>query len=144
MRGWLAVEGEVALLGALKQWWVGDGLCAVEQSREHAGKLIAKLEGIETREQARELKGKAVRVARSALPEPAPGTFYWADLAGLEVVNAEGRRLGAVQHLFSNGAHDVMRLRGGDRERLLPFVPSVVKGVDLESRQIEVDWRADW
>jgi ribosomal 30S subunit maturation factor RimM len=37
-----------------------------------------------------------------------------------------------------------MRLGDGTTERLVPFVPSVVKGVDLEARRIEVDWGTDW
>jgi len=32
----------------------------------------------------------------------------------------------------------------GDRERLIPWVPTVVKKVDLEAKRIEVDWGADW
>jgi ribosomal 30S subunit maturation factor RimM len=37
-----------------------------------------------------------------------------------------------------------MQLSADKRERLLPFVPAVVKRVDLEGRRIEVDWGADW
>ena len=45
--------------------------------------------------------------------------------------------------MFSNGAQDVMEV-AGDRTRLLPWVPAVVKEVDLQSRRIEVEWEADW
>ena len=110
----------------------------------HSGRLLAKLAGIESREQARALKGKRVSVPRSALPAPAQGTYYWADLVGLDVVNAQGLVLGVVKGMFSNGAHDVMELGSDERARLLPFVPAVVKYVDLEGRRIEVDWGADW
>ena len=51
--------------------------------------------------------------------------------------------LGVVKRLFTNGAQDVMEL-AGDRERLLPWVPTVVKSVDLQNRRIEVEWEADW
>jgi ribosomal 30S subunit maturation factor RimM len=37
----------------------------------------------------------------------------------------------------------VMEL-AGDRVRLIPWVPTVVKDVDLEAKRIEVDWGADW
>ena len=52
--------------------------------------------------------------------------------------------LAVVRRWFSNGPQDVMELNGGDRVRLLPWVPSVVKKVDLEAKRVEVDWRADW
>ena len=90
------------------------------------------------------LKGKTVAVPRAALPAPEAGQYYWADLVGLEVVNSQGSVLGVVQGLFSNGAHDVMELAGEKSTRLVPFLPAVVKLVDLEARRIEVEWGAEW
>ena len=112
----------------------------VTESRPHSGTLLAKLEGIENPEQAKLLKGKAVEIPR---PEARNGSYYWSDLVGLEVVNEQGEVLGVVARMFSNGAHDVMEL-AGERERLLPWVPPVVKKVDLQARRIEVAWGADW
>ncbi len=94
-------------------------------------------------EQAQALKGATVAVPREALPETDEGIFYWADLVGLEVVNAQGMVLGVVKGMYSNGAQDVMEL-SGDRTRLLPWVPAVVKKVDLPRKQIEVEWGAEW
>ena len=110
----------------------------------HSGDLLAKLEGVDSPEQALALKGRKVALPRSALAEPEAGQYYWADLVGLEVVNAQGSVLGVVQGLFSNGAHDVMELAGDKSTRLLPFVPAVVRKVDLEGRRIEVEWGAEW
>ena len=110
----------------------------------HSAWLLAKLAGIESREQAQALKGKTISAPRAALPEPEEGIYYWADLVGLEVVNSQGLVLGVVKGMFSNGAHDVMEL-SGDKPRLLPWVPDVVvKKVDLPERRIEVEWGSDW
>jgi 16S rRNA processing protein RimM len=78
------------------------------------------------------------------LPATGPGEYYWTDLIGLEVVNADGASLGTVTGLFSNGAHDVMRVSEGKRERLLPFVATVIRAVDLAGGRIDVEWGADW
>ena len=144
VRGWVTVVGEAELLAASPSWQIDGTERSVEQTRMHSGRLLAKLAGVETREAAMALKGRRLAVPRSALPEPDRGTYYWADLIGLEVVNAQGLVLGVVKGMFSNGAHDVMELGGDARERLLPFVPAVVKQVDLGARRIEVDWGADW
>jgi ribosomal 30S subunit maturation factor RimM len=32
----------------------------------------------------------------------------------------------------------------GDRTRLIPWVPAVVKQVDLPKKQVRVEWGADW
>ena len=110
----------------------------------HSAWLLAKLEGVETREQAQTLKGKTVSAPRAALPEPEQGVYYWADLVGLEVVNTQGLVLGVVKGTLSNGAQDVLELQGAKRTQLLPWVSAVVKRVDLEAGRIEVDWGADW
>jgi len=144
VRGWLKVESGSAALAACPSWWIGGVERALEASRPHSGRLLAKLAGIENREQALALKGSAVAVDRAALPQPREGLYYTADLVGLEVVNAQGLVLGVVKGVFSNGAHEVMQLSADKRERLLPFVPAVVKRVDLEGRRIDVDWGADW
>ena len=61
-------------------------------------------------------------------------------------MNESGAVLGKVRSLFSNGAHDVMVLEGsaGASRRLLPWVPTVVRAVDLEGGRVEVAWGEDW
>ena len=140
----MKIAGDRAALAALPAWWLDGVERRVEQTKMHSAWLLAKLAGIETREQARALKGKAIAVPRAALPEPADGIYYWADLVGLEVVNLQGLVLGVVKGMVSSGAQDVMELTGAQRTRLLPWVPAIVKRVDLEARRIEVDWGADW
>jgi len=143
VRGWVKVAAPADGLAACRTWWIGGKPWRVEETRPHSGWLLARLEGLQSREEARALKGSTVAVERAELPEPEQGVYYHADLLGAEVVNTEGVRLGTVKAIASNGAHDVVEL-AGERARLLPWVPAVVKRVDLERRRIEVDWGADW
>ena len=144
MRGWVKVVGaELETLAAVPRWWISGEERAVEETKLHSGTLLARLAGIGSREQALGLKGKTVAVPRAALPSLGEGQYYRADLVGLEVVNAQGLVLGVVKGMFSNGARDVMEL-SGEKTRLLPWVPVVVKKVDLPKKQIDVDWGADW
>jgi 16S rRNA processing protein RimM len=141
VRGWLRVEvDEPELLAAQPDWQIAGTQFRVEDTKVHSGALLAKLGGIDTPEAARKYKGKAVLIPR---PEAGEGRYFWADLVGLEVVNSQGLVLGVVKGMFSNGAHDVMEL-SGEKPRLLPWVPVVVKKVDLPERRIEVEWGADW
>ncbi len=134
--------GAASGLADAKEWWIGDRAYKVV-ARIHGSTVVAQLGGVATREEALKLKGSAVSVKREALADPGEGHYYHADLIGLEVVNEQGEVLGTVKRLFTNGAQDVMEL-SGDRERLLPWVPAVVKKVDLPNRRIEVEWGADW
>ena len=146
VRGWVKVapqKGVAEALVAATQWWLGDKGCRVEQAKVHSATVVAKLAGIETREQALALKGSRIAVARAALPDADDGRYYLADLVGLEVVNEMGLTLGVVRLWLTNGPQDVMEL-AGERVRLVPWVPTVVKKVDLEAKRIEVEWGADW
>lgn len=44
-----------------------------------------------------------------------------------------------MARLLETGANDVLVVQGA-RERLLPYVPQVVRHVDLAGRRMIVDW----
>lgn len=105
----------------------------------HKG-IVMTLPGVDDRDAAEAMRGTDLYVPRSALPPPKPGEYYWVDLEGLRVVNADGVDLGVVSHLFSTGANDVMVVHG-ERERMVPFVqPDYILAVDLDAGQVTVDW----
>ncbi|MED5420627.1 MAG: ribosome maturation factor RimM, partial [Pseudomonadota bacterium] len=84
-----------------------------------------------------------IGVDRSQLPDMADGKFYWLDLEGLTVMKCDGTVIGTVDYLLETGANDVLVVRKGDREVLIPFlVEQVIKDVDLADGVIRVDW--DW
>ena len=146
VRGWIKVApggGVLGTLAGVKEWWIGGAPYAVAEARVHSASVVARLEGIGSREQALKLKGAAVEVERSALPQADAGHYYLADLVGLEVVNEQGATLGTVKSWTFNGAQDVMEV-AGDRARLIPWIPTVIREVDLEKKRIHVEWGADW
>lgn len=113
---------------------------AVLDGRRHGQTVVACLEGIEDRDQARALNGAEIAVTRSRLPPPGEGEYYWTDLEGLRVVTLDDHDLGRVQGLLRTGANDVMVV-AGERERLVPFVlERYVREVDFEAGVIRVDW----
>jgi 16S rRNA processing protein RimM len=144
IRGWIKVGAPEQALAACRKWWIGGVEYPVAEAKAHSGTLLAKLAGLESREAALKLKGSKVFVRREALPEPQAGHYYLADLVGLEVVNQEGAALGSVKRWVFNGAQDVMEVAGNGKLRLLPWIPQVVKKVDLLKKRIDVEWGADW
>ena len=112
----------------------------VATGRRHGNAgVVVTLESVADRDGAQALIGAEVAVRRAQLPPPEAGRHYWIDLEGLKVVTEAGVVLGEVSHLFETGANDVIVVRG-ERERLLPYVPQVVKDVDLAARLMRVDW----
>lgn len=111
----------------------------LEKGRRQGKLVLAKLQGCNDREVARELMDAHVAIRRSQLPT-AKDEFYWADLEGLQVVTVQGTELGRVSHLFETGANDVLVVKG-DRERLIPWIwKQVIMEVDLDQGCISVDW----
>ncbi|RYD14354.1 MAG: ribosome maturation factor RimM [Lysobacteraceae bacterium] len=123
----------------------GESLLEGCRGRAQGKGIVAELPGVTDRDAAAALVGSEIWVARSALPPPAPGEYYWSDLEGLEVSTVEGVSLGTVSHLLATGANDVLVVRNADRERLIPFlVGQFVTEVDLEAGRVTVDWDPDF
>ena len=102
----------------------------VQHVRDAGDRLLLRLEGILSRETARALVGVDLWVPRDGLPPPADGEFYWFDLEGLHVYTLEGERLGQVVEFFPTGSNEVLVVRDGERELLLPFIRDVIASVD--------------
>jgi len=113
------------------------------EGKRHGKSIVARLAGVDDRDEAAAYVGDDIGVARECLPEPAVGQYYWADLEGLEVVHIDGRLLGRVAYLLATGAHDVLVVRG-NQEVLIPYVwEDVIQDVDLAAGVIKVDWEWD-
>ena len=116
----------------------------VVEGRRHGKGVIARLQGVDSREGAAALSGMTVSVRREQLPRTAPGEYYWVDLIGLRVTTTDGAELGTVASLIETGANDVLVVAGA-RERLIPFLPErTVTCVDLEAGTLTVDWDSDF
>ncbi|HYH42826.1 MAG TPA: ribosome maturation factor RimM, partial [Burkholderiales bacterium] len=113
------------------------------QAQVHDRAVAAKLQGCDDRDVAVRYRGRQVAVPRAEFPQAGENEFYWADLVGLKVVNAEGEDLGTVSRVFETGANDVLVVEG-ERERLIPFTEEVVSKVDLAGKLIRVNWGADY
>ena len=149
VQGWLKIESwaEPRMRIFDYQPWLLSAAPGVEtqvsgvKGREQGKGMVAQLPGVDDREQAAAWIGTDIYVSRDQLPPPAEGEYYWVDLEGLEVVTTEDVSLGRVSHLFATGANDVVVVRDGTRERLIPFVQgSYVRSVDLSAGRMVVDW----
>lgn len=151
VHGWVKIHADTEYLDNLfdyREWWLKQHgvwtACHVQEGTVHGKELIARLEGVNDRDQAVLLRGAEIAISRALMPEPEDDAFYWVDLIGLAVVNTAQETLGQVEKLLETGANDVLVVKDGDIERLIPFVGAVVQKVDLASRTIRVDWGTDF
>ena len=125
----------------------------LDAGKIHGKGVIANFSGYDTREAAASLIGSELSVQRGDFKPSAQDEYFWADLIGLQVINLEGIELGLVSRLMETSANDVLVVKAfesgaetqSEEEILIPFVqPLYIKGVDLKSGVISVDWHADW
>ena len=102
-------------------------LCGVAK-----GVVIARLPGIEDRDQAEALRGLRLYLSRSALPQPEAEEFYHADLIGLDAVLGDGTRgrARARDLRFRSRRHARRLARDGAPPVLVPFTRAVVPVIE--------------
>jgi len=151
VKGWVKINSytdESTGIFDYAPWILSDGKkYLVEQWRPNGKTLVAKLETIESRDDAERVKNCDISIQAEQLPELASDDFYWRDLIGMQVATLDGYQLGEVKELFETGANDVMLVKArsndafGQKERMLPFIrESVIKTVDMQAKTITVDW----
>lgn len=150
--GWVKVQTFTEYLDSLDDydhWWLGNERqpwreVELAECTVHGKILVARLAGCTDRNAAERLKGLLVAVPRSELPEAEADEVYWSDLIGCKVVNLAGEELGRVDTLLETGANDVLVVKRGSGEMLIPYIKQVVQQADVASKTITVDWQADY
>lgn len=106
--------------------------------------VVARLDGINDRDQAASLMGWDIYISSAQLPAARKGEYYWSDLIGLAVETQSGVQLGTIDGLLETGANDVVIIKG-ERERVIPFLQGqTIINIDLAAGKMVVDWDPDF
>lgn len=116
-------------------------------------RVLARLDGVDSRDAAEELRGEVLSVASSELPMPEDGEVYLFELDGCLVVLEEGEPgqdvpavpLGTVRQVIEDGGGLLLEVlgeadgpRGGEanaeegRIYLIPYVAAYLRDLDLD------------
>lgn len=113
----------------------------VESARQHSGRLLVRLAGIDDRTAADALRGMLFVVDSAELPPPSdPDEFYDHELEGLSVRHIDGSTVGTVTEVLHSAAGELLSVRMADgREVLVPFVTAIVPTVLIDEGLIVID-----
>jgi 16S rRNA processing protein RimM len=107
--------------------------------RPHAKGVLVRFKGIETSEDAGQLRNQWVYVKATDVPSLPEGKMYQHELFGFEVLDEDGNSLGELVEIIETGANDVYVVKDANgRELLLPAIPSVILDLDRERRLMRV------
>ena len=110
---------------------------AVTDRWPHKGRMVLKLAGVDSIDDAERLRGMDLRIPEEDLAALPPGSYYHHELRGLRVEDESGRAYGLVADILETGAGaDVLVVRGASGETLVPLVSTFIVEVDLEGKKI--------
>ena len=110
--------------------------CTISEARVSKGSVTLFCREIETIEQVERFIGGTVRIPESEVVNLPKDSYFQHDLLGLKVYLEDGQYLGEVQEILPTGGNDVLVVREGERERLIPAVKSIVSEVDLPRKRV--------
>lgn len=114
----------------LKDDWV-----TVEASQFQNDRLLMKLSGVTSIDEAKALQWEYLYSASDEKPELEDDEFFVEDLVGLKVVTHDGVELGIVKEVLAYPAQDILVIG----ELMIPFAEQFVKDVDFDSETITVE-----
>jgi 16S rRNA processing protein RimM len=114
---------------------------ALEGHWLHGDRIVLKLGGYDSPEEAAALAGCELAVPESEAVELEEGEFYDWQLEGCRAETVEGRALGTVREvLHTGGEAPVLVIRDeSEREHLVPLAESICVEIDTDAKLIRVD-----
>ena len=100
---------------------------------------IIKFKGMYHINEIEKFRDFTLKVREEDLTDLEDGEFYYHEIIGLEVYEND-ILLGTIKEILQPGANDVWVVkRKGKRDLLLPYIPPVVLGIDIEQGRVDVE-----
>ena len=112
----------------------------VERSHWHSGRLLVAFVGVHDRNDAEALRDLIVHVDRpaDAIPDD-PEEYYDSTLMGLAVELTDGSAVGTIVDVIHLPGQDLLSVRMGERDVLIPFVSSIVPLVEVAQGRVVIN-----
>lgn len=121
-------DGPEFLLG-FKTLYLNGKPYAVRSSRVHKTCVLAKLEGVDTPEQATLLRKQVVTVDRTGVKLP-DGAVFIADLIGCRALDDDGSEFGKITDVLTMPSSDVYVVKG-EKTYMIPAVKAFVREINV-------------
>ena len=123
-----------------KSFYLDGGKVKIKASKitPHGQVVIAAFEGIDSIEAAEGYRGRVLFIKRedAELPE---GRYFVSEIIGSTVFDSDTNEpLGTLCDVSETGANDVWHIKRGEREYLVPAIPSVIVSVDIDAEKIVI------
>jgi 16S rRNA processing protein RimM len=127
----------------LKNVYIDGEIRKIEGCKLQSDKVILKIEGIDTIEQAETYRNKVLMVSRKEAIPLEEDSYYVADLIECSVFDTDGEELGKVYDVLSTPGNDVYWVKG-KTEVLIPVLKDIVVSIDINKRVIIIKPVSVW
>ncbi|WP_242926875.1 ribosome maturation factor RimM [Pontibacter vulgaris] len=105
---------------------------------QQKGRFIIHFEDIKTMEQAEKLRNTALYLPLNELPELEEDQFYFHEVIGYKVVDANHGELGTVKEFYDMPQQQLMAMEYMGQEMLIPVIDEILLRADHEAKVLHV------
>lgn len=106
---------------------------------QQKGRFIIKFEDINTIEQAEKLRNTALYLPLDELPELEEDQFYFHDVIGYTVVDANHGDLGIVKEFYDLPQQQLMAMEYMGQEMLIPVIDEIFLRADHDTKKLHIN-----
>lgn len=106
--------------------------------REGKGCILVTIEGICDMSGAEKMKNVSLFAKREDFPPLPKGEYYLIDLIDLKAETVDGEEIGIVSDVLEKAAQNLLVIKNGEKEILIPKCDAFVDRVDLEEKKIYI------
>jgi 16S rRNA processing protein RimM len=123
---YLDISGELKLFQIENVWY-------------HKNNIIIKFAGIDSIEDAQNIRNCYIKINREEAIELPPGHFFIFELIGCQVFTVDGNYLGRINDILKTGSNDVYVVGQENKKQIyIPAIKDVVKEIDLENKLVKI------
>ncbi len=108
------------------------------QARVHQGKVLIRLKGIQTPQQAQEWVGSLVQIPGEKLPALKEDEYYVHELVGLKVYTEADELVGQIKNIITNPGNDILQVIKENKEYYVPATKEAVRRINLAEKKVIV------
>jgi len=111
----------------------------IRKIKLHQGSTaVVSLQDVDDIESARRLINTDLYLPLSTLPKLKGNKFYFHEIIGFTVVDAEAGEVGTIEEVNDQTAQTLLIIKDGEREILFPVVDELIDKLDREKKKIFV------
>ncbi len=107
--------------------------------KPHKNQLLVRFEGVDEINEAEKWIGSILSVAETTLPQLGADEYYYYQVVGLDVFDANGNRVGTIARLLSTPGGDLYVVQGEAKEYLIPVTKEIVEKIDFAAGKMIIN-----